>query len=213
VEVVPPTPPAPVVPEEPRDPHAKKPPTRPCSDSSLKTAVNRCCDPTLTAEERPNHLAIMDLLLRHGANMRLGAKARETRDEATQHNIVALSVLLGDAADAKPNIAALSKLLHVGKPERHIVDEALTLIGGAPTSRRMMQDYLRGKPVCCDICEAIICKSGEPLKLCVCRNISYCSKECQTSAWKEHKLVCGLPTAAELARKSKGVNNKKKGKK
>jgi hypothetical protein len=89
----------------------------------------------------------------------------------------------------------LIKLLHVGKPDAEVVEETIAYWGTDPRfpiSLRILSDYLRGKPICCDVCEKMSSKGDKPLKLCACRTISYCGKECQAVAWKEHKKVCGL---------------------
>jgi hypothetical protein len=92
------------------------------------------------------------------------------------------------------NLAALTKLLHVGKPDASVVEETIqfTPESHCSVSNRLLSDYLRGKPICCDVCEKRTSEGGKPLKLCACRTISYCGKECQAVAWKVHKKVCGL---------------------
>jgi hypothetical protein len=136
---------------------------------------------------------MLDLLLRHGATMR--TKASETRGESARNNILSYSVLMNPSLDSRANLAALVKLLHVGKPDASVVEETIQLVTSEsiyPVSNRILSDYLRGKPICCDVCEKRTRADGKPLKLCACRTISYCGKECQGRAWKEHKTVCGL---------------------
>jgi hypothetical protein len=160
-------------------------------NSPLKIAVNKCCNPSTTNDDRSDFLEIIDLLLRHGARMR--TKASDTEEEHCMNNILKFSVYLMPSYDSSGNLAALTKLLHVGKPDASVVEEAIqyTTESRSPVSNRLISDYLRGKPFCCDVCEKLTNATGGKLLVCPCRTIAYCGKECQTIAWKEHKLVCG----------------------
>jgi hypothetical protein len=82
-------------------------------------------------------------------------------------------------------------------------------------STMILSDYVRGKPICCDVCEKRTCANGKPLKLCACRTISYCGKECQGKARNEHKLVCGLKAdgTTEVLVKKRDRRKKKGGRK
>jgi hypothetical protein len=124
---------------------------------------------------------------------------------------------LSAPGESPANLGVLVRFLHVDKPDSAVVEEALQRNDAIhyPQSHRILSDYLRGKPICCDVCEAIKCADGKPLKLCACRSISYCGKECQAVAWKEHKQVCGLKpdgSSDELVMKhGKKENKKQKG--
>jgi hypothetical protein len=168
-------------------------------DSPLKTALSIYLSPSppLTSDKQSQYLETIDLLLRRGASMRVRTKASETEEESAKNNVLSLSLLLGSrsVSDSSSNRTLLVKLLHVGKPDAAVVEEALAICGRDPRfpiSVNILSDYLRGKPICCDVCEKMSSKGDKPLKLCACRTISYCGKECQAVAWKEHKKVCGL---------------------
>ena len=45
----------------------------------------------------------------------------------------------------------------------------------------------------------------EPVKSCVCQNVSYCSKECQAKDWKTHKPSCPPFVIRESPGKGRGL--------
>jgi hypothetical protein len=161
-------------------------------DTPLKNGVSKAS--FVQTDMRPIYLTILDVLLRAGASMRVRTRADETRDEAINNNALSLAVKC-TAVDDEVLLSVLVKLLHVGKPDASIVEEAIKhaddMSDEVPIGLRLLEDYLHGKPICCDVCEAPRCSDGGALKLCACRTISYCSKQCQLKAWKEHKLICG----------------------
>jgi hypothetical protein len=181
------------------------------NDSPLKLAVGKCCSASTPCDDRTKTLEMIDLLLRHGASMR--TKASETKDESFVNNILSLSVMMMPSLDSCMNLAALTKLLHIGKPDASAVEETIlfTPESHCPVSNRLLSDYLHGKPICCDVCEKRTSEGGKPLKLCACRTISYCSKECQAVAWKEHKKVCGLKADGTTEALVKKREHRKKG--
>jgi hypothetical protein len=180
-------------------------------DSPLKIAVNRCCVPSTPSDDQRKTLEMLDLLLRHGASMR--TKTSETDDESFMNNILSKSVMLEPSLDSSMNLAALTKLLHVGKPDASVVEETIQFTRESlnPVSIRLLSDYLHGKPICCDVCEKRTSEGGKPLKLCACRTISYCGKDCQAVAWKEHKKVCGLKADGTTEALVKKREHRKKG--
>jgi hypothetical protein len=182
-------------------------------DFPLKTAVNTCCALSTPSDDRPKTFEMIDLLLRHGASLRL--KASETAEESSRNNILSMSVMMGPSYDSSMNLAALTKLLHVGKPDASVVEEVIRLFPEiqihCPVSIRLLSDYLHGKLICCDVCEKRTSEGGKPLKLCACRTISYCGKECQAVTWKEHKRVCGLKADGTTEALVKKREHRKKG--
>lgn len=42
-----------------------------------------------------------------------------------------------------------------------------------------------------EIQECSVCKGGANLRCGRCKKTAYCSKSCQTSDWKSHKIICG----------------------
>ena len=54
----------------------------------------------------------------------------------------------------------------------------------------------------CDFCKVV---SEDQLKRCVCRKVSYCSKECQVKDWKSHKSSCPPYTIRESPGKGRGL--------
>ena len=93
-------------------------------------------------------------------------------------------------------IKTFTTFLHLGKPDSDVVREKFNL---APPSRRdptitnITKHYLQGRPFCCFICEALTAKSRDKLLMCPCRNVAYCSRECQLKHWREHKVLCTGP--------------------
>ena len=47
--------------------------------------------------------------------------------------------------------------------------------------------------------------SKEQLKSCVCKKVSYCSKDCQTKDWKSHKPACPPYVIRESPGKGRGL--------
>ena len=54
----------------------------------------------------------------------------------------------------------------------------------------------------CDFCKV---DPKEPLKSCVCKKVSYCSKECQVKDWKNHKPSCPPFLIRESPGKGRGL--------
>ena len=54
----------------------------------------------------------------------------------------------------------------------------------------------------CHVCKVV---SKDPLKSCVCKKVSYCSKECQEKDWKSHKPTCPPYIVRESPGKGKGL--------
>ena len=52
----------------------------------------------------------------------------------------------------------------------------------------------------CHVCKV----SKDKLKSCVCRKVSYCSKECQTEDWKAHRSSCPIYVIRESPGKGRG---------
>lgn len=53
----------------------------------------------------------------------------------------------------------------------------------------------------CSFCK----ESNDQLKSCVCKKVSYCSKECQANGWKTHKPECPPFILRESPGKGKGL--------
>mmetsp|Transcript_15763 Transcript_15763/g.39672 ORF Transcript_15763/g.39672 Transcript_15763/m.39672 type:complete len:166 (-) Transcript_15763:197-694(-) len=55
----------------------------------------------------------------------------------------------------------------------------------------------------CEVCG----KKNEVMKLCTsCRNVCYCSRECQKADWGKHKFLCG-PEPAASTQRAAGADN------
>ena len=54
----------------------------------------------------------------------------------------------------------------------------------------------------CNFCKVV---SEEQLKNCVCKKVSYCSKECQAKHWKAHKPSCPPYVVRESPGKGRGL--------
>jgi hypothetical protein len=86
--------------------------------------------------------------------------------------------------------------LHLGKPDPDVVRDEFDSFAlrnpsiHDPTITNITKHYLQGRPFCCFICEALTAKSRDKLLMCPCRNVAYCSKECQRKHWKKHKVQC-----------------------
>jgi hypothetical protein len=97
-------------------------------------------------------------------------------------------------------IKMFATFLHLGKPDSDVVQDKYNhfkdLRGGYyrdPTITNIMKHYLQGRPFCCFVCEALTAKERDKLLMCPCRNVAYCSRECQVKHWREHKVQCTGP--------------------
>jgi hypothetical protein len=62
-----------------------------------------------------------------------------------------------------------------------------------PIITNITKHYLQGRPFCCFVCEALTAKERDKLHMCPCRNVAYCSKQCQVKHWREHRVQCAGP--------------------
>jgi hypothetical protein len=86
--------------------------------------------------------------------------------------------------------------LHLGNPDSDVLREKFNSwppIARDPTITNITKHYLQGRPFCCYVCEALTAKERDKLLMCPCRNVAYCSRECQLKHWKEHKVLCTGP--------------------
>ena len=96
-------------------------------------------------------------------------------------------------------IKMFATFLHLGKPDSDVVRDkfnAFTLqfpTHRDPTITNITKHYLQGRPFCCFVCEALTAKERDKLLMCPCRNVAYCSRECQVKHWREHKVQCTGP--------------------
>jgi hypothetical protein len=93
-------------------------------------------------------------------------------------------------------IKMFATFLHLGKPDSDVVRDKFDLVHPSyrdPTIINITKHYLQGRPFCCFICEALTAASRDKLHMCPCRNVAYCSRECQVKHWKEHKVQCTGP--------------------
>ncbi|GMI45341.1 hypothetical protein TrCOL_g3615 [Triparma columacea] len=101
-------------------------------------------------------------------------------------------------------IKMFTTFLHLGKPDSDAVRDKLNSVGLGtyhdglgyyhdPTIANITKHYLQGRPFCCFICEALTAKSRDKLLMCPCRNVAYCSRECQVKHWREHRVQCTGP--------------------
>jgi hypothetical protein len=93
-------------------------------------------------------------------------------------------------------IKMFTTFLHLGKPDSDVVRDKFNSVPPSyhdPTIANITKHYLQGRPFCCFICEALTAKERDKLLMCPCRNVAYCSRECQLKHWKEHKLLCTGP--------------------
>ena len=95
-------------------------------------------------------------------------------------------------------IKMFTTFLHLGKPDSDVVRDKFDLWAHDPyyhnpTITNITKHYLQGRPFCCFICEALTAKSRDKLHMCPCRNVAYCSRECQVKHWKKHKVLCTGP--------------------
>jgi hypothetical protein len=95
-------------------------------------------------------------------------------------------------------IKMFTTFLHLGKPDSDVVQDKFNLCVRNPSNRNpiianITKHYLQGRPFCCFVCEALTAKERDKLLMCPCRNVAYCSRECQLKHWKEHKVLCTGP--------------------
>jgi hypothetical protein len=93
-------------------------------------------------------------------------------------------------------IKMFTTFLHLGKPDSDVVRDKHDSWHPSkrdPIITNITKHYLQGHPFCCFICEALTAKSRDKLLMCPCRNVAYCSRECQVKHWKEHKVLCTGP--------------------
>jgi hypothetical protein len=95
-------------------------------------------------------------------------------------------------------IKIFATFLHLGKPDSDVVRDKFNLCPPSnrdPTITNITKHYLQGRPFCCEVCEALTAKERDrdKLHMCPCRNVAYCSKECQVKHWREHKVLCTGP--------------------
>ncbi|GMI31859.1 hypothetical protein TrCOL_g7471 [Triparma columacea] len=86
--------------------------------------------------------------------------------------------------------------LHLGKPDYDVLRDKLDSFHPSrrdPTITNITKHYLQGRPFCCFVCEALTAKERDKLHMCPCRNVAYCSRECQVKHWREHKVQCTGP--------------------
>jgi hypothetical protein len=58
--------------------------------------------------------------------------------------------------------------------------------------RELLQLDIKDEDKVCEACGAVKRKDGSPLLLCGrCKQVKYCSRECQKERFKEHKVACG----------------------
>jgi ankyrin repeat protein len=93
-------------------------------------------------------------------------------------------------------IKMFATFLHLGKPDSDVVQDKFNSINDYyrdPTITNITKHYLQGRPFCCEVCEALTAKERDKLHMCPCRNVAYCSKECQVKHWREHRVQCTGP--------------------
>ncbi|GMI20215.1 hypothetical protein TrCOL_g5013 [Triparma columacea] len=93
-------------------------------------------------------------------------------------------------------IKMFATFLHLGKPDSDVVRDQFSSFAPSdrdPTIANITKHYLQGRPFCCEVCEALTAKSRDKLHMCPCRNVAYCSRECQVKHWKKHKVQCTGP--------------------
>ena len=95
-------------------------------------------------------------------------------------------------------IKMFATFLHLGKPDSDVVRDKFNGCYRNPSYRdptitNITKHYLQGRPFCCFVCEALTAKERDKLLMCPCRNVAYCSRECQVKHWREHRVQCTGP--------------------
>ena len=93
-------------------------------------------------------------------------------------------------------IKMFTTFLHLGKPDSDVVQDEFNSVHPShrdPTITNITKHYLQGRPFCCFVCEALTAKERDKLLMCPCRNVAYCSRECQLKHWREHRVQCAGP--------------------
>jgi hypothetical protein len=92
-------------------------------------------------------------------------------------------------------IKMFATFLHLGKPDSDVVRDKFNVYPSYrdPTITNITKQYLQGRPFCCFVCEALTAKERDKLHMCPCRNVAYCSRECQVKHWREHRVQCAGP--------------------
>jgi hypothetical protein len=118
------------------------------------------------------------------------------------HNVflMCLYACKGEHSNLSRDVAIkmFTTFLHLGKPDSDVLRDKFNLCTRDPSKRdptitNITKHYLQGRPFCCFVCEALTAKSRSKLHMCPCRNVAYCSRECQLKHWKEHKVLCTGP--------------------
>lgn len=143
------------------------------------------------------HLDAIDLLLERNTDPNVSTEMYGTYWNATTFACENIATIA--CPDGKATIEILVRLLHTGKPKKETVEETLKhtkkrkyiLEGRSMLPQWYLERYLNGDWFCCDVCEAVKGVDGGKLKMCKCRKVAYCGRECQVKAWASHKLVCG----------------------
>jgi hypothetical protein len=109
-----------------------------------------------------------------------------------------LQACLGEHPNLSRDVAIkmFATFLHLGKPDSDVLRDKLDSFPPSyhdPTITNITKHYLQGRPFCCYVCEALTAKSRDKLHMCPCRNVAYCSRECQLKHWREHKVLCTGP--------------------
>jgi hypothetical protein len=95
-------------------------------------------------------------------------------------------------------IKMFTTFLHLGKPDSDVVQDKVDYFKDYyhdPIIANITKHYLQGRPFCCFVCEALTAKEvgRDKLLMCPCRNVAYCSKDCQVKHWREHRVQCTGP--------------------
>jgi len=109
-----------------------------------------------------------------------------------------LTACKGENSDLSRDVAIkmFTTFIHLGKPDPDVVRDKFNLAHPSyrdPTITNITKHYLQGRPFCCFVCEALTAKERDKLHMCPCRNVAYCSRECQLKHWREHKVQCTGP--------------------
>jgi hypothetical protein len=95
-------------------------------------------------------------------------------------------------------IKMFTTFIHLGKPDSDVVRDKFDSFASYhsdPIITNITKQYLQGRPFCCYVCEALTAKEvgRDKLLMCPCRNVAYCSRDCQVKHWKKHKVLCTGP--------------------